>query len=176
MIITIADPRQVPDKPYRTSGNCGSVPGNAALPRFLSSSTVQMIAAATPTDALALNARPIFPLSPGHLRLTQSMVIGSENTNPGKKDPIPRSIGFATLLVCSLRPVNANPRKRIPSQNPGSAIEHMRTTPRTLGQNEVSGLLKSLNISNAYPSGRKLPNAAVAPNIPRTMRLAIKPC
>src|SRR5260370_36552556 len=67
------------------------------------------------------------------------MLIGSENMNPGKKHPIPRSIGSAKLLLCLLSPDDANPRHRIPVHIPGSAIEHMRSVPTTFGQKPIWG-------------------------------------
>lgn len=108
--------------------------------------------------------------------VTHSMAIGSENMNAGKKEPIPSSIGLAKLLLSLVRPDHANRRKRIPIHNPGSAIEHMRNSPRTLGQREMSGFLKVLKYLECVPQRQALPNAAIAPNIPRTMRLAISPC
>jgi hypothetical protein len=141
--------------------------------RFLSRNIVQMIDATTPTQALAPNATPSFPSSRGQVRLTQSTLSGSENTNPGKKNPIPRSTGITQPLLSGLRPEAENRRECIPTHSAATAIEHIRSSPRTLGQNGMSGFPKSLNISNAYPRGRTLPNTATAPRIPAIMRLAI---
>jgi hypothetical protein len=134
---------------------------------------VQMTAATTPTQRLTSNARSTFPLSPGQVRVSSKIVSGNERTNAGKKKPIPRSVGCTQLSVCRVRPEAANRRKCIPIDNPPTAREHIKSSPRTLDQKATSGFLKSLSISKANSNGSRLVTAAIVPSIPAVMRLAI---
>jgi hypothetical protein len=145
------------------------------MPRFLNSSALQMIAAATPTHALTSTARKSFPSSPGQARQATSIVSGSENTKPGKKNAAPRKSGLAQSLVRSAWRPKPNRRKRVPITNPVSAKKEMRAPPRTVERTGTSGLYRSRNISYVYPSAMRPANVAIAPNIPAITRLAIIP-
>ena len=131
-------------------------------PCFLTDTIVQIIAAATPIQTLKPTAaKKLFSIL---VSLESRIVRGSENTNPGKKKAIPRSMELAKLLVCAIRPETANRTKRTPSHSAGIAIEHITIWPRF-------GLLKS---SKAYHRGKKLANTAMVPSAPAIMRLAIR--
>jgi hypothetical protein len=70
-------------------------------------------------------------------------VSGNENTNPGKKEAIPMTVGHIQPLLELLLPRHANRSSRNPIVNAANAIEHTMNSPRIASRRGTAEFQKS---------------------------------